>query len=135
MARYPRAKVVLTVRDPQAWYASAAATIGEPVEGWEPRTAGDRMRRLVVWQGVFDGRFRDRAYAVARFEAHAAEVRRRVPPDRLLEYEVRQGWEPLCRFLGVAVPDEPFPHLNTTESFRAARGALREPDQPSGQGP
>jgi Sulfotransferase domain len=42
-----------------------------------------------------------------------------VPPERLLVYEVGDGWEPLCRFLGVPVPDEPFPHVNATEAFRA----------------
>ena len=45
-------------------------------------------------------------------------MRQAVPADRLLEYEVKQGWEPLCDFLGVAVPAEPFPHLNDSASFQ-----------------
>ena len=45
-----------------------------------------------------------------------------MPADQLLVYEVGQGWEPLCEFLGVPVPDEPFPHLNDTASFRAMFG-------------
>src|SRR3712207_6866830 len=42
------------------------------------------------------------------FETHVAEVRAYVPADRLLVYNVEEGWEPLCRFLDVAVPTEPF---------------------------
>jgi hypothetical protein len=42
-----------------------------------------------------------------------------VPAERLLVYEVKEGWEPLCEFLGVEAPkDEPFPHLNDTDAFR-----------------
>ncbi len=79
-----------------------------------------RMLDDVVWQGTFQGRFEDRAYAQAVVERHNEEVRRSVPADRLLVYEVRQGWEPLCQFLGVAVPkDKPFPHLNDTAVFRS----------------
>ena len=40
-----------------------------------------------------------------------------MPPERLLVYEVKEGWEPLCRFLGVPVPQTPFPHVNDAETF------------------
>jgi hypothetical protein len=114
MHRYPEAKVVLTVRDSDSWYRSAAATI---MQRDEDTTPGGRMRRRIVWDGAFGGRFADRAHAVAVFERHQAEVRDRVPADRLLVYDVREGWEPLARFLGVSVPEEPYPHLNTTDDF------------------
>lgn len=52
-----------------------------------------------------------------RFIEHNEEVKRTVPADKLLVFEVKQGWEPLCEFLGVPVPDEPFPHVNDTQSF------------------
>jgi hypothetical protein len=52
------------------------------------------------------------------FNRHNGEVRRRVPEGRLLVYEVKQGWGPLCEFLGVEVPDKPFPHLNDAADMR-----------------
>jgi hypothetical protein len=75
---------------------------------------------------VFDGRF-DRAHAVEVFVRHVADVRAAVPPERLLVFEVAQGWEPLCGFLNVPVPDEPFPHANDAGEFRRwrARTAAR----------
>ena len=60
---------------------------------------------------------RDRDHVIEVFKRHNAEVRRRIAPNRLLVYELDQGWEPLCRFLGVAVPDGPMPKTNTTEEF------------------
>jgi hypothetical protein len=50
---------------------------------------------------------------------HAETVKRSLPPERLLVYEVKQGWQPLCDFLGLPVPDALFPHVNATEEFRA----------------
>ncbi len=101
MARYPDARVILTVRDPNAWYASAMATIYDPARTSE-------MGRRIIWDGVFDGRFADREHALAVYRRHADEVRRRVPPERLLVYDVREGWEPLCRFLALDPPAAPF---------------------------
>jgi hypothetical protein len=78
------------------------------------------MLDRVVWDGTFGGRFGDRDHAIGVFERHNEEVKRSVPADRLLVYEVKDGWRPLCEFLGVPVPeDKPFPHLNDTEEFRA----------------
>jgi len=56
--------------------------------------------------------------AIGTFKKHMEEVMEFVPPERLLVYEVAQGWKPLCEFLGVEEPDEPFPHRNDTEEFR-----------------
>ena len=78
-----------------------------------------RMLDDVVWRGAFQGRFLDRPHAVAVFNRHNEEVRRVVPADRLLVFEVKQGWEPLCAFLGVPVPPgKPFPNLNDAAQFR-----------------
>jgi Sulfotransferase domain len=73
----------------------------------------------LVWEQTFGGKFEDRRYAIGVFKRHNVEVKKRVPPERLLVYEVKEGWGPLCEFLGVAIPkDKPFPHLNDTEDFR-----------------
>ena len=86
--RYPEARVILTVRDPESWYRSAAATILRSADQDSP---GGRMRRRIIWDGAFSGRFADKEHAIAVFERHNAEVRMRVPGDRLLVYDVREG--------------------------------------------
>ena len=134
LERNPDAKVILTVRDPQKWYESARDTIYRTTSGASYsvsfRLAGlvtPRARRLIrarrfvsdlIWEGDFGGRFEDRGHAIEVFERHNEEVERRVPPERLLVYEVKQGWGPLCDFLGGEAPDKPFPHLNDGEAFR-----------------
>jgi hypothetical protein len=128
------AKVILTTRDPRQWYESAHASIYRavtaPVTG-DPLAA--RRREIVarlVWDGEFGGRFGDAAYAIRVFNEHNEAVRRRIAADRLLVFEVTQGWEPLCAFLGVPVPDEPFPRSNDRREFAervARRGGGRAP--------
>ncbi len=140
MQQYPEAKVILTVRDPQSWWESVRETIyqvGRPPSGGEggaparPPFPGDphllaRILRMVqqdVWETDFGGRFEDREYATECFNRHTAEVRKRVLAERLLVYQVSEGWEPLCQFLGVPVPaGTPFPRLNDREAFRKMAG-------------
>ena len=78
------------------------------------------MTDRLIWGGVFGGRFEDKTHAIEVFHHHNEEVRRVVPPERLLLYEVKEGWGPLCAFLGVPVPEgERFPHVNDAEEFRS----------------
>ena len=118
---FPQAKVILTVRDPRRWYESVAQTIHQAEAGpapADPLAAG--MRQVVegaVWNGEFDGRFDDMDHAIDVFNQHNEAVRREISPDRLLVFEVGQGWEPLCAFLDVPVPDEPFPRTNDRQEF------------------
>jgi hypothetical protein len=135
MEAFPEAPVILTVRDPGRWYESVRSTIygihklsagPAPVRLafalaglFAPAVTGiARLADAILWDGLFDGRFEDRSYAIEMFHRHNEEVRRRVPPERLLVYDVKEGWAPLCDFLGVEVPDEPFPHLNHTREMR-----------------
>jgi hypothetical protein len=75
---------------------------------------------------MFDTRFTphwdDKAQAIAAYERHNELVRKLVPADRLVEWQASDGWGPLCRALGLAEPAEPFPHVNTTDEFRAMTG-------------
>lgn len=120
---YPDAKVLLSLRDPEAWYASVMNTIypqttknlAAPDEA--TRAAGTWAMK-VVWEPVFDGRMDDREHVMRVFDEHNESVIRSVPADRLLVYRPGDGWEPLCEFLGVNVPDEPYPHVNTTEQYQ-----------------
>jgi hypothetical protein len=128
------AKFVLTVRDPDSWYESVKTTIYRA----EPNLFGkfkimmqlpfskEKRRRLEVfrfikysiWETDFNGRFDDREYAIKKYCDHIDEVRSAVPEDKLLVYDVKSGWEPLCKFLGVDIPEDvPFPVLNKRDQF------------------
>jgi hypothetical protein len=114
---YPDAKVILTRREPKAWVKSTQATIFARPPA-DPPSDFDRMIGKVIGR-LFDGRMRDEDHLAAVFERHNAEVVERIPPERLLVYEVADGWAPLCAFLGVAVPEGPMPKVNSTEAFQA----------------
>lgn len=151
---YPDAKVVLTVRDPHLWYTSfrRAARSG-PWRGIPQDELPQAVRPVIVavrhLQPVMAGIGRltfgeawsfgeglpDEDRAVAAFHRHVAAVQESLPADRLLVLDVRQGWGPLCDFLGVEPPaDEPFPHLNAAEVAqrsldKMAQGYLAELDR------
>jgi len=120
MQVYPGAKVLLSVRDPEKWYESVASTIYR-VSHLNPdhaRTPHGHMVHTLIWQGTFDNRFEDKDYAIAVFLRHIEEVKQHVPAEKLLIYNVKEGWEPLCAFLGVEVPEgKPFPHDNDRANF------------------
>lgn len=126
-ARYPDAKVVHTPRAPEAWWASFSQTIAETVsgEGIEgPLRPWWQMARTLILERTFGGDLsRDNALRV--YAAHNAEVARVIPPGRRLDVDVAQGWGPLCAFLGVPVPQSPFPKTNSTDEFRARAAAMR----------
>jgi hypothetical protein len=119
---FPAAKIVLTVRDTERWYESFSKTIMMLMSAREAAPneimkAIFDMSQDVILRRAFDGRLDDPTHVKACFERHNAAVKAAVPPDRLLVYEVAQGWEPLCRFLGVTVPAMPFPRVNSTPEF------------------
>lgn len=137
IAAYPEAKVILTTRDPERWYDSMRRTV------YAIRHDPEVMRRVadsfdletdlkwmplmvdkLIFDGTFHGQFADRSRAIRIFEEHVAAVEATVPAERLLVFEAQAGWEPLCRFLGVPVPVEPYPRLNDAASMeeRLRRG-------------
>jgi hypothetical protein len=123
MAAFPRAKVILTVREAERWYQSTHDTLYQfALSGGQPRLL--RVVNTMIWNGLFGGRFADREYATEVFHRHNQEVIDHVDPGNLLVYDVRQGWEPLCAFLGADVPAEDFPHANDSESMRQRLGQL-----------
>lgn len=77
------------------------------------------MIDTIIKRGVFEGDYKNRQRVIEIFKQHTENVINTVPPARLLVFDVKQGWEPLCRFLDVPVPDSPFPHVNDTEEFKA----------------
>ncbi len=122
--RYPEAKVVLTVRDPESWHRSMLGTIltdrhrDQMLASDVGPILGKIAMRRMGGDGSVEGFPPPRETMIAAFEAHYAAVRAAIPKARLLETRPADGWEPLCRFLGVPVPDEPFPRVNSTEEFR-----------------
>lgn len=139
---YPDARVVLTVRDPYRWHRSMDATIlralrqaRHPVLGPLMRLGGRlrpdmgaffEMTERLVLRRSFRGDLGGGAERFARlFDEHTAEVIATVPADRLLVFEVADGWKPLCDFLGTTPPDEPFPHVNDQQEFARVSGEQR----------
>lgn len=120
---YPDAVVLLSTRsDAHTWWESANATIFTVIDRVSP-DPGDLERMILkMLAGTFTDDWRERASSIAAYERHNAEVRARVPSDRLVEWQPGDGWAPLCGALGVPVPDDPFPHVNSTADFRAMVG-------------
>jgi Sulfotransferase domain len=138
---YPDAKVLLSVRDPEKWERSFRDTIwtmsyGDslmPLMAHARAQVDPRFHRYLelvdrmFWgpQGSFS-EGQEPAQMIEQMLRHTDEVKRAIPAERLLVWEVGEGWEPLCEFLEVAVPDEPLPHANDRDTFlgRVIGGAL-----------
>lgn len=138
IAAYPQAKVIVTVRDPDAWYTSMTNTVwhhylrlrAEALTWQAPLTDQQTCVSLdlvveekKLWNGLFGGKFEDKAHMLDMFAAHTAHITRLVPAERLFVFQVAEGWEPLCRFLDVPIPhNQPFPKANDSPSYRASFG-------------
>jgi hypothetical protein len=139
---YPAAKVLLSVRDPVKWERSFRDTIWTMSHGETLMPLLSRSRALIdprwqrylelvdrmFWgpQGTFAAGHEDPEQMIEQMVAHNEAVKRVVPPERLLVWEVGEGWGPLCDFLGVEVPEVPLPHANERDAFveRVVAGAL-----------
>jgi Sulfotransferase domain len=117
---YPRAKFVLTHRDPEKWVESFTGTIRKLIDGSAEAPAEIRawlkMADGVIAKTGFPGSL-DRDGLIRAFAAHNDAVKATIPAAQLLVYEVKEGWGPLCEFLDVPVPAEPFPRTNAREEF------------------
>ncbi|MGI9324647.1 MAG: sulfotransferase family protein [Pseudomonadales bacterium] len=130
---YPEAKVVLTVRDADGWYRSANDTIyamGKAVPTWLIAVVPHarkitEMVNAAVWERVFHGRFEDEAFAKEVYLNHIEAVKTAVPPEKLLIFHPKEGWEPLCTFLGCEVPATEFPNLNDSQEFKRRISVLK----------
>lgn len=133
MQQYPEAKVVLTVRDPDKWLESASKTIlKKPPQflflalrflslffkklGTFPKVYAYAER--TVHKELLQGRLTDAEFLKAKMQEWNEEVIRTVPAERLLIYEVKDGWESLCTFLGKPIPTTPFPRANDSDAFQ-----------------
>lgn len=122
-AYYPDAKVLLTLRSPDSWYASMEKTIFKSLaESSDRESVGVKL----IAERVFDGRLDEREHAISIYENNTAEVQAAFGENRLLTYNIGDGWEPLCRFLDKPVPDAPYPRTNSTEDFNAMMARLKK---------
>lgn len=120
---FPDASIILTLRDADAWYDSIMNTIylsssmraasDDPVEKASGQWAMD-----IIWNRIFDGKMDDRAHVTSVFNRHNEDVMNRVPASRLLVFEAKDGWAPLCKFLDRPIPETDYPRVNSTEDFR-----------------
>ncbi|RFU23934.1 hypothetical protein B7463_g12402, partial [Scytalidium lignicola] len=129
--KYPDAKIILTVRDPEEWYKSVGMTIRDwpmdPQEKWPERMQNTRlMARSVVKQGVLKN-YPDKEAMIKQFTDHIEYVKRTVPEKQLLVLSLGQGWLPLCKFLGLPVPQGvPYPHANRGVNFGSKMFEVRD---------
>jgi hypothetical protein len=138
---YPDAKVLLSIRDGDAWERSMRDTIWGVLYGdllirdlsnarcrvdpkWRAYT--ELMNEMWHRSGLISERDTRSGEIAIAMERYNEEVQETVPSDRLLVWSPNEGWEPLCRFLDVPVPSMPFPHLNDSKEFgeRVLDGAL-----------
>jgi Sulfotransferase domain len=122
---FPDAVVLLSTRDTDGWWTSAHNTIFQLAEREPPDDPvfGPQLRMIKDLLGTrFIPDVSDEAAAKRAYERHNAEVRAETPAERLVDWHPGDGWEPICAALELAVPDEPFPHVNTTAEFRAESG-------------
>jgi hypothetical protein len=134
IAKYPGAKIIHTVRDPESWYQSAMETIF-----WASKPSIGRMlslmvkmpfsstirKRLPVFKyngnlvdNVFGKDLKNKEAVIKKYNEINAETLNFIPKDRSLVYDVKTGWEPLCAFLNVPVPATPFPRSNIRDDFK-----------------
>ena len=134
-ALYPDAKVILTVRDAESWFDSVSETIFSPqMQGSLAGSPVGAMMQGVIFE-AFGDRVTDRAFMTDWFTRRNQTVIDSMPADRLLVFSPKEGWGPLCAFLGVSVPNAPFPRVNSRDEIKqvtANRGGL-PPDPETGE--
>jgi hypothetical protein len=120
IATYPDAKILLSSRSVESWWESISQTILAVLaapEKWpdEQRAWLEMVSRVVIDRSL--GSHTDREGAMAAFIAHEAAVKAEAPDGKVLVFQAKDGWEPLCEFLEVPVPDGPFPRSNSRQEF------------------
>lgn len=126
---YPDAKIILTLHPsgPEAWYESTIDTIYFTESVWQfkflklftpfAKKMGNMTSKL-IWQRSHKGTMENKEAAIAHYNQHIEEVKALVPPDKLLIFNVKEGWAPLCNFLDTDIPDTPFPNVNDRKEIK-----------------
>ncbi len=129
---YPEAKVIHSIRPEESWWRSFSATIGLFLKVRGRMDLPPHINQMMdvteqfIAEDTFGSDVEDKAAALAAYRRRTQEVQASIPAERLLVFDVAEGWEPLCAFLGVPVPDVPFPHRNVTDAFWDLLGGAPE---------
>ncbi|XOV93584.1 MAG: sulfotransferase family protein [Bacteroidota bacterium] len=135
LAQYPDAKVIFTTRPFDKWYDSIYSTVWTAGPQNLPQKLAmmsklifnPRLRKVIkciklakkrIFKVTLQGKFEDKAFAEKVFNQHLEDMKALVKPENFLIYDVRDGWGPLCKFLGKEEPKDPLPHLNKKENFK-----------------
>ena len=119
---FPGSKVILPLRSAESWWESYSATIMKflQIVLSDPTNLAysqSELCRKMIGEQCFGSHYEDRDAAIAAYEKRANDVRDYVSPERLLEYKLGSGWEPICEFLSVPIPASPFPRSNQRDDF------------------
>lgn len=117
-AQHDQPHVLLLYREPNALYKSIKETVFAIVKRNKQINPALQMQYQVLFNVFFEGRFEEESFAVSKLNSYYDGVRRRAPQDRFLEYQISEGWRPLCEFLSKPVPSLEFPKKNTREKFQ-----------------
>ena len=131
--RYSNAKIIHTTRDAESWFKSMTGTVFWAIKPTPARMFGMLIRlpfsstlrkRLRILKfnermiSKFFGKdYKNKEQVIRNFNEYDKEVYNSIPKERLLVYDVKSGWEPLCKFLNVPVPSIPFPKSNSKDEF------------------
>ena len=119
---YPEAKIVLSIRDADEWFESARNTIFQSMDSnlltkdQALRTRIEMLKEIIV-DGTFDGDLTNKDKCIKTYKENIERCRSEVPSDRLIEFNISLGWEPLCRGLDLKIPQQPYPHVNKAAEF------------------
>lgn len=119
---YPEAKILLTTRSEESWYKSITETIFKNMRDREGKSLEDldpfsEMIERMVTQNTFGGDITTKSHVIDVYNANIKATQDAFSDDRLLTYSIGDGWEPLCTWLDVPVPETPFPKTNSTKQF------------------
>lgn len=129
---FPDAKYILTEREPESWYVSFRNTVFEAMSHPEKSSSEHRdvqnMAKALILDGLFEGRFEDKDFAISKLQDYSRQIRLAVPAERLLVMDISEGWQPLCEFLELPMPDDSFPCSNTQVEFqnRLTKGRMTD---------
>ncbi|TDI66377.1 MAG: sulfotransferase family protein [Bacteroidetes bacterium] len=130
---YPKSKILLSVRSADRWLESFSGTIKKILEirntipDEYPRSVIDMAYKIIAEQ-TFGGAMNDKAVVLSEYQKRIDDVKQAIPADRLLIFDVTEGWAPLCEFLNLPIPDGDFPRSNSRNEFWEVFGGGSELD-------
>ena len=132
MEAYPRAKIILSIRDPEAWYESAKNTIFKSMdEGMRSQNLEIRKRiamaKEIIVEGTFNGELNNKEHCIRIYNENIDRCKREVESERLIIFDPKNGWQSLCEQLKCPIPNTDYPFINTTKEFEERWRSRKDP--------